>query len=332
MKYNTTEDEGCDDFVAETPPIMQRERTNSNLRIIAQQQSLFDDIKKKIEENNDWSEDNNDSTSSDVDSEKAIRSKRESPDSQQVLRPPQDESSLGMSLSSSGETPKQKHIKDTFVGKEISCRASTKSRQELHGGNNQSEIRSSDAHFITLKTSAIEEPTLASPASPNAWSLMLEHGLEEHLSNLQVQDEFKPHATTTAELKSPPETLTGDSGNSGADSSHVRLPRGNYPGQDVPLPLQALPQRLDGDHDVGINNMDDRKPKSLPATSTSDSGVDSTHVRLMGGNYPGQEVPLPVQQSRSQLLSQRLDRDDDDDDDYLDDRKTPANRQDDDAV
>ena len=330
MKYNTTEDEGCDDFVAETPPIMQRERTNSELRIIAQQQSLFDDIKKKIEENNDWSEDNNDSTSSDVDSEKAIRSKRESPDSQQVLRPPQDESSLGMSLSSSGETPKQKHIKDTFVGKEISCRASTKSRQELHGGNNQSEIRSSDAHFITLKTSAIEEPTLASPASQNAWSLMLEHGLEEHLSNLQVQDEFKPHATTTAELKSPPETLTGDSGNSGADSSHVRLPRGNYPGQDVPLPLQALPQRLDGDHDVGINNMDDRKPKSLPATSTSVFGVVSTHVGLMGGNYPGQEVPLPVQ-SRSQLLSQRLDRDDDDDD-YLDDRKTPANRQDDDAV
>ena len=269
MKYNTTEDEGCDDFVAETPPIMQRERTNSDLRIIAQQQSLFDDIKKKIEENNDWSEDNNDSTSSDVDSEKAIRSKRESPDSQQVLRPPQDESSsLGMSLSSSGETPKQKHIKDTFVGKEISCRASTKSRQELHGGNNQSEIRSSDAHFITLKTSAIEEPTLASPASQNAWSLMLEHGLEEHLSNLQVQDEFKPHATTTAELKSPPETLTGDSGNSSADSSHVRLPRGNYPGQDVQLPLQALPQRLDEDHDVGINNMDDRKPKSLPATST----------------------------------------------------------------
>jgi hypothetical protein len=208
------------------------------------------DIKEKTDD------DNNYSTSSDAGSVKASPSEREASDSQQVPEPLKGEFSLDMTLSSiSVENPKQKHLGDTFAGRDLSSRDS-KSSQEP-------ESKSSSAHGTTTKTSALDEPSPLSHSSRNDWR-RLEQELEEYFSNVDIQDESIPQAAKTAQLKPPPETFLTIV--SGADSTHVRLGGGNHPGHTGSG--QVL---LDREHYHDKDNMDDRKP---PATSQDDDDDD----------------------------------------------------------
>jgi len=201
-------------------------------------------------------EKDNYSTSGKVGSETTVQSKEKSPDSQQVPKALKDEPSLAhhdheMTLSSSREIPKQKHLEDTLIGKEISCRGD-KSSQEQADGNDQSESRPS------ASLSAIEIPY----SSRDAWR-RLESELEEYFSNFELHDESIPHEATAAEFKLPPNTLDGVSAD--AEPVYDRLWRGSSPGQ-VPLPpvqsrSQVLPHILDRERDhVDEDDMDDRKP------------------------------------------------------------------------
>lgn len=213
------------------------------MRVINQQHSILKSIEK-----------DNYTTSNGVDSEKAVPSKEESPDSQQVSRVLKYEPSLAheneMTLSSSREIPKQKHLEDALIGREISCRGGKSSQEQ-----GQSESRTSAA-LSEMEVAA----TLANPySSENAWR-KLELELEEYFSNVEINDERTSHKATPAELKSPPDTFNGDS--TAADSTYERLWQGSYPGQ-VQLPVQSrslvLPQRLGRDH-VDEDDINDRKP------------------------------------------------------------------------
>ena len=192
-------------------------------------------------------EKDNYTTSNGVDSEKAA------PDSQQVSRVLKDEPSLAheMTLSSSREIPKQKHLEDALIGREISCRGGKSSQEQ-----GQSESRTSAA-LSEMEVAA----TLAIPySSENAWR-KLELELEEYFSNVEINDERTSHKATPAELKSPPDTFNGDS--TAVDSTYERLWQGSHPGQ-VQLPVQsrsslAFPQRLGRDH-VDEDDINDRKP------------------------------------------------------------------------
>ena len=207
--------------------------------------------------------DNYSTSNGKVGSETTVQSKEKSPDSQQVPKALKDEPSLAhhdheMTLSSSREIPKQKHLEDTLVGREISYRGGKSSQQEQADGNDKSESRSSAA------LSAIEIPY----SSQDAWR-RLESELEEYFSNVEIQDESIPHEATTAELKLPPNTLNGVSAD--AEPVYDRLWRGSSPGQ-VPLPpvqsrSQVLPHILDRKDD---DDMDDRKP---PADRMDDEGA-----------------------------------------------------------
>ncbi|KAK1743474.1 hypothetical protein QTG54_006095 [Skeletonema marinoi] len=229
------EGKGRDDL---TPRI---EREKSELRVINQQHSILKSIEK-----------DNYTTSNGVDSEKAVPSKEESPDSQQDSRALKDKPSLAheMTLSSSREIPKQKHLEDALIGREISCRGGKSSQEQ-----GQSESRPSAA-LSEMEVAA----TLAIPySSENAWR-KLELELAEYFSIVEINDESTSHKATPAELKSPPDTFNGDS--TAADSTYERLWQGSYPGQ-VQLPVQsrslALPQRLGRDHD-DEDDINDRKP------------------------------------------------------------------------
>eukprot|EP00984_Skeletonema_dohrnii_P008014 scaffold2944_cov155-Skeletonema_dohrnii-CCMP3373.AAC.31 len=232
-KSNTSgenEGKGRDDL---TPRI---EREKSELRVINQQHSILKSIEK-----------DNYTTSNGVDSEKAA------PESQQVSRVLKDEPSLAheMTLSSSREISKQKHLEDALIGREISCRGGKSSQEQ-----GQSESRPSAASS-EMEVAA----TLAIPySSENAWR-KLELELEEYFSNVEINDERTSHKATPAELKSPPDTFNGNS--TAADSTYERLWQGSHPGQ-VPLPVQsrsslAFPQRLGRDH-VDEDDINDRKP------------------------------------------------------------------------
>jgi len=246
-KSNTSgvnEGKGSDDLITRI------EREQSELRIINQQNSILKQIEK----------DNYSTSNGKVGSETTVQSKEKSPDSQQIPKALKDEPSLAheTTLSSSREIPKQKHLEDTLLGREISCRGGKSSQQEQADGNDQSESRSSAA------LSAIEIPY----SSQDAWR-RLESELEEYFSNVEIHDESIPHNATTAELKLPPNTLNGVSAD--ADPVYDRLWRGSYPGQ-VPLPpvqsrSQVLPHILDREDE---DDMDDRKP---PADRMDDEGA-----------------------------------------------------------
>ncbi len=218
------------------------------------------DIKEKTED------DNNYSTSSDLGSMKAFPSEKEAPDKQQVPGPLKGEFSLETTNSSSVENPKQKqqkHLDDKFAGREISSRDS-KSSQE-------SGSKSSSAHGTTTNTktsSLLGEPSPLSHSSWNAWR-RLEEELEEYFSDVDIQDESRPHAAITAQLKPPPETFLTIV--SGADSTHVRLGGGNHPGHTGSG--QVLPQRLGREYHHDKDNMDDRKPPAASQDNDDDDDV-----------------------------------------------------------
>ena len=102
-------------------------KTPSELSIIAQQQQCLDDITARIEGETVL-------THSDVDSERVVASKAESPVSHlSVVNPPEEvvyPVLVKKPSSSIDDKPAQKHDEDRFVGEVITCGGKSKSKIE----------------------------------------------------------------------------------------------------------------------------------------------------------------------------------------------------------
>jgi len=202
-------------------------------------QSLLNDIKERTEEDNY-------SASSDLRNSKNVNpSATEALESQQLSRPLVCTFSLETTLSSSEEIQKQNHIEESFAGREIFS-------QGIADDSNQGK-----------STPALDVPLVFSHSSRDSWR-RLEQELQAYFADFDMQDESRPLAATTAQLKSPPETFVATG--YGADSTHVRV------GGSV----QLLPQsRLDGEHHHNEEIIDDRK---LLAASQDDDDDDDDDV------------------------------------------------------
>ena len=178
-------------------------KTPSELSIIAQQQQCLDDITAKIEGESVL-------THSDVDSERVVASKAESPVSHlSVLDPPKGVvyHVLVKPSSSTSDKPTQKHDVDRFVGEVISCGGESKSRREGPLDEGASSSASSEMHN---EASNINMPNRTSPAHA-AW-VRTEQELGEYFSNIDniESGESRLHHTTTTEPKQLPENLLHD--------------------------------------------------------------------------------------------------------------------------
>lgn len=183
-------------FIREAPTQheTQRVKTPSELSIIAQQQQCLDDIiSARIEGETVL-------THSDVDSERVVASKAESPVSHlSVVNPPKEVVyPVRVKPSrSTGDKPTQKHDEDRFVGEVITCGGKSKSKIEPFD-----QVASSSASSeVPNQAGNINMPNRTSPAHA-AW-LRTEQELGEYFSNIDnIESESRPNA----EPKRLPET------------------------------------------------------------------------------------------------------------------------------
>lgn len=164
-------------------PRVHKEKSEPNICSIKQQHSIRNETKK-------------DSKSLGVTSQQIVSSKEESLDSQQVLSSSQKDPSLALETNLiSRENPKQNHLEQTKVERDISYRAAKLSSREQADGSDHFENKPSE-----VASSAREEHSPAfSHSSPNDWRRM-EQELTDFLSGLEIHDEIIPHDAAAAEL------------------------------------------------------------------------------------------------------------------------------------
>ena len=129
-------------------------------------------------------------------SQQIVSSKEEYLDSQQVLSSPQKDAPLALETNLiSRENPKQNHLEQTKVERDMSYRAGKLSSREQVDGSDHFENKPSE-----VASSAREEHSPAfSHSSPNDWRRM-EQELTDFLSDLEIHDEIIPHDAAAAEL------------------------------------------------------------------------------------------------------------------------------------
>lgn len=220
-------------------------KTPSELRIIAQQQQCLDDITARIEGETVL-------THSDVDSERVVASKAESPVSHlSLVNPPKEvvyPDLVRKPSRSIDDKPTQKHDEDRFVGEVITCGGKSKSKIEPFD-----QVASSSASSeMPNQAGNINMPNRTSPAHA-AW-LRTEQELGEYFSNIDnIESESRLHHTTTEELKRLPEDLLHD--DVVADLTRIWLEGGKSEWQ--PPRTQESSRRDRGQDD---EDLDDRKP------------------------------------------------------------------------
>jgi hypothetical protein len=218
-------------------------KTPSELRTIAHQQQCLDDISARIEGETVL-------THSDVDSERVVASKAESPVSHSsVLHPPKEvvyPVLVKKPSSSIDDKPTQKHDEDRFVGEVITCGGKSKSKIEPFD-----QVASSSASSEVLNQAGnINMPNNRTSPAHAAW-LRTEQELGEYFSNIDnnIESESRP----TAEPKRLPENLLHD--DVVADLTCIWLGGGKSEWQP-PTTQESTGRNREQDDD----DMDDRKP------------------------------------------------------------------------
>ena len=228
-------------------------KTPSELSIIAQQQQCLDDITARIEGETVL-------THSDVDSERVVASKAESPVSHlSVVNPPEEvvyPVLVKKPSSSIDDKPTQKHDEDRFVGEFITCGGKSKSKIEPFD-----QVASSSASSeVPNQAGNINMPNNRTSPAHAAW-VRTEQELGEYFANIDdIRSESNLHQTTTEEPKQLPENLLHD--DIVADLTRIWLGGGKSEWQP-PTTQESTGRNREQDDD----DMDDRKP---PASSRDD--------------------------------------------------------------
>ena len=226
-------------------------KTPSELRTIALQQQCLDDITTRIEGETVL-------THSDVDSERVVASKAESPVSHSsVVNPPKEvvyPVLVKKPSSSIDDKPTQKHNEDRFVGEVITCGGKSKSKIEPFD-----QVASSPASSeVPNQAGNINMPNNRTSPAHAAW-LRTEQELGEYFSNIDnIESESRPNA----EPKRLPENLLHDDVDVVADLTRIWLEGGKSEWQPSTTQESTGRNREQDDDDL-----DDRKP---PASSRDD--------------------------------------------------------------